>query len=166
MCIYINLITETIEDKIKAKESFTAYEITFIVRTKTTEKVYHNEVRKEINKLFLGNKMGDYTRKLGNFSNLVHQPWVYQPKNTSNSKERFCISAKNCLEAGFSKGDYVYIFSDNGKLVIENQTTGNHLLKYKVDKYRNIRIPKKVLNKLGFLNFLSIKNEVNKITLI
>lgn len=71
-------IVETVSTFVATNKPFTAYDITAAVRSKTTDKVRHRDVREVVRDLYKqGNLPEDYVRQVGNVQG--KQPWVYYP---------------------------------------------------------------------------------------
>ena len=86
MCQYLNLITDSVNELMNKGSGymFTAFDVTKAVRKQTTDKVIHEEVKKEVHKMFNNGQMPGYARNLAALSlpNNVPQPWVYHPLNS------------------------------------------------------------------------------------
>jgi len=84
--------------------------------------------------------------------------------NQVDKRGRYCVRSSFVADAGFDKGDAVSIFVNSDEITIAPITypdPNNSAKTYKVDKDRNIRISKTLLDSAFGNSFSSIKCEVD-----
>jgi hypothetical protein len=77
--MYVNEITDVVNNFVNDNKLFTAYDVTVEVRKKVSGRVPHDEVKREVHKLFNSGSIFGYNRALANLSGVNPQPWVYHP---------------------------------------------------------------------------------------
>lgn len=81
MCMYVDLITDVVNEFAKEDMMFTAHNVTTEVRKRTQDRVFHDEVKREVHKMFSSGELNGYNRSLANLFGANPQPWVYHPLN-------------------------------------------------------------------------------------
>lgn len=99
MCAYLNLIEDAVNNFVNDNKMFTAFDVTKEVRGQTQDRVYHDEVKKEVHKMFHNNRVSGYARSLASLPNANPQPWLYHPVNVNTSLYQGSPVADNAANA-------------------------------------------------------------------
>jgi hypothetical protein len=79
MCQFAGLINDVVNEFVNDSKMFTAHNVTAEVRRRTTDRVQHDEVKREVHGLFNSGTMFSYNRSLACLPGVNPQPWVYHP---------------------------------------------------------------------------------------
>jgi hypothetical protein len=79
MCQHVGLIEDVVNDFVNNGQMFTAHNVTAEVRRRTKDRVAHDDVKRDVHKMFNDGAMFSYNRSLASLQNVNPQPWVYHP---------------------------------------------------------------------------------------
>lgn len=123
MCnlVAVNTIIEILEQTIIDEKVFTAFDITKEVRTKTNDKVTHNDVRKIVNNEFITQQMAKYDRELCTL-NLSGSPQalVYFP-DTKHANYHSLVDSSTIIDIDDDNTDLDNLLDDEYKLTAEGR---------------------------------------------
>jgi len=79
MCQHVGLIEDVVNDFVNNGQMFTAHNVTAEVRRRTKDRVAHDDVKRDVHRMFNDGQMFSYNRSLASLPNVNPQPWVYHP---------------------------------------------------------------------------------------
>jgi hypothetical protein len=141
MCSYLNLIEKTVDDYVKGNMMFTAYDVTKEVRKQATDRVYNDEVKKDVHKYFGQGMMAGYSRALAIIAGVNPQPWLYFPMGADPSKYTGTPIAHD------TQPDDGNVISSIGSFANTAPTIDSKV--YKLDTTDRLCIPNKFVRQLG-----------------
>jgi bifunctional DNA-binding transcriptional regulator/antitoxin component of YhaV-PrlF toxin-antitoxin module len=86
MCQHVGLIEDVVNDFVNNGQMFTAHNVTAEVRRRTKDRVAHDDVKRDVHKMFNDGAMFSYNRSLASLQNVNPQPWIYHPLNSDASQ--------------------------------------------------------------------------------
>lgn len=135
------LIEQTVSDKVQKNELFTAFDVTTAVRKQSSGRVFHNEVKKVVHKLYDSGVMGpDYTRSVAVNLNVSPQPFLYHPMSADPT------------QYGQVQSDPNDAVASNGATSDDSDGDDEEDEPYGVDGRNTLCIPSMFLRALGFKN--------------
>jgi hypothetical protein len=135
------LVQQTVSDRVQKNEMFTAFDVTVAVRKQISARVYHNDVKKEVHKLYDSGVMGpDYTRSMAVNLNVNPQPFLYHPMSADPTE----YGQQNPPQVNTNVTS-----SDNNN---DEEEDEDDLVEktYKVDARQTLCIPALFLRQVGF----------------
>jgi hypothetical protein len=79
MCQNVALINDVVNEFVNDGKMFTAYNVTTEVRKRTKDRIAHDEVKRDVHRMFNDGEMFSYNRSLAMLPGINPQPWVYHP---------------------------------------------------------------------------------------
>ena len=144
MCMYLNLIEDVVNEYTKDEKMFTAFDVTKEVRVRTKDRVFHDEVKKEVHKMFHNGALPGYNRSLANLANANPQPWVYHPQSVDVSKYNGSPvnDTSTVADPGTTPISSISSFAGSG-------TNDNDDKVYKLDTTDRLCVPNKLVRQLS-----------------